>query len=92
MVFHWNLSDIKSLQVFRTLLNNAVVWMVNSSPYFQPLQSLYQSFGDCQEHQLKLVSPSLSYSTDFLKFFNKVQVYIFLFAFFQIYFVVSRDC
>ena len=38
MVFHWSLSDSKSLQVSRTLLsilavlNNAVVWMVSTRP------------------------------------------------------------
>ena len=51
MVFHWNLSDSKSPQVFWTLpsilsvLNNAVVWMVStrpptsksSSPFSNPL-------------------------------------------------------
>ena len=51
MVFHWSLSDRKSLQVSRTLLNiltvlnNAVVWMVStrpptsksSSPFSNPL-------------------------------------------------------
>ena len=54
MVFLWSLSDSKSPQVFRTLLsilnnlNNAVVWLgLPSSSYFQILQSLYQSFGDC---------------------------------------------
>ena len=51
MVFHWSLSDSKSLQVFRILLsilaylNNAVVWKVStrplisnsSSPFINPL-------------------------------------------------------
>ena len=45
MVFHWSLSDSRSLQVSRTLLNNAVVWMVStrpptsksSSPFSNPL-------------------------------------------------------
>ena len=51
MIFHWSLSDSKSLQVSRTLLsilavlNNAVVWMVStrrptsksSSPFSNPL-------------------------------------------------------
>ena len=51
MVFHWSLSDSKSLQVSRTLLSilavliNAVVWMVStrpptsksSSPFSNPL-------------------------------------------------------
>ena len=51
MVFHWSLSDSKSLQIFRTpssilaALNNVVVWMVSirpptpksSSPFNNPL-------------------------------------------------------
>ena len=45
MVFHWSLSDSKSPQVSRTLLNNAVVWIVStrpptsksSSPFCNPL-------------------------------------------------------
>ena len=38
MVFHWSLSDSKSLQVSRTLLsilvilNNAVIWIVSTRP------------------------------------------------------------
>ena len=38
MVFHWSLSDCKSLQVFRTrlgilaVLSNAVVWIVSTRP------------------------------------------------------------
>ena len=32
MVFHWSLSDSKSPQVSRTLLNNVVVWMVSTHP------------------------------------------------------------
>ena len=54
MVFHWSLSDSKSLQVSRTLLriladlNNARVWMVStrpliyksSSPFTNPLVTL----------------------------------------------------
>ena len=54
MVFHWNLSDSKSPQVFRTLLSilavlsNAVIWMVStrpptfksSSPFSNPLVSV----------------------------------------------------
>ena len=38
VVFHWSLSDSKSLQVSRTLLsiladlNNAIVWMVSTCP------------------------------------------------------------
>ena len=53
MVSHQSLSDSKSPQVCGTLLSiidnldNGAVWMVFS--YFQVLQSLYQSIGDCAE-------------------------------------------
>ena len=54
MVFHWSLSDSKSLQVSRTLLsilNNAVVWMVStfpstsksSSPFNSPLVTVQKA-------------------------------------------------
>ena len=47
MVFHWNLSDSKSPQVYRTLLsiladlNNAVVWMVSTRPLISKSPSLF---------------------------------------------------
>ena len=53
MVFHWSLSDSKSPQVSRTLLsflavlNNVYLDGLRLSSYFQVLQSLFQSFGDC---------------------------------------------
>ena len=72
VVFHWNLSVSKSLQVSRTLpsiltnFNKAVVWIVSilhlisssSSLFSKPLKSF-------QVHQLQLVSLSLSCSLDF---------------------------
>ena len=45
MVFHWSLSDSKSLQVSRTLLgiladlNNAVVWVVSTRPLISSTSS-----------------------------------------------------
>ena len=54
MVFHWSLSDSKSPQVSRTLLsiltdlNNDICKLDGFClSYFQVLQFLYQSFGDC---------------------------------------------
>ena len=47
MVFSWNLSDIKSPQVSRTLLgiladlNNAVVWMVSTRPFISKSSSAF---------------------------------------------------
>ena len=49
MVFHWSLSDIKSLQVSRTLLsiladlNYIVVWMVSIHPLVTMSSSLYSN-------------------------------------------------
>ena len=54
MVFHWSLSDRKSLQVSRTLfsilavLNDAVVWMVTTRPPNSKSSSpLKKSFSYC---------------------------------------------
>ena len=62
MVFHWSLSESKSLQVSRTLLsilavlNNAVVWMVSTrqptSKSSSPLEILYLPY---KNHQSQLV-------------------------------------
>ena len=47
VVFHWSLSDNKSLQVSRTLvsilgvLNNVVVWMVSTRPRISKAPSLF---------------------------------------------------
>ena len=62
-----------------------------SSSYFQVLQSLYQSFGDCTKStNLLLVLLPLSCSF-FFQSPSKVQVLICLFAFFQFYLVECRD-
>ena len=45
MVFHWNLSDSKSLQVTRTLLSipadldNVIVWMMSTRPFISKSSS-----------------------------------------------------
>ena len=47
MLFHWSLSDSKSLQVCRTalsilaVLNNVVVWMVSTRPPTSKSSSLF---------------------------------------------------
>ena len=49
MVFHWSLSDSKSLQVSRTLLSilailsNVVLWMVSSGPLISKSLSLFNN-------------------------------------------------
>ena len=92
MSSHWSLSDIKFLQVSRTLLsilvyrNNAVVWMVFSRPpvLVPILWGLYQSA------PITIGIIIISCFTDF-QFPSNVLVLIFLFAFFQFSSVVSRD-
>ena len=101
MASHWSLGDLKSPQVSRTLrsilaaLNNAVVWMVpHSSSYFQVLLSKYQYFGDCTKSTSYNWYNPYFHVQQFLFFFqflSKVQVPIFLFAFFQFYFAVIQD-
>ena len=96
MVFHRRLSDSKSPEVSRTLLsilsnlNNAVVWMISthplisksSSPCTNPLVTVPRA-----PIGLKVISMFSS----FFQFPSKVQILIFLFAFFHFYSVVSWD-
>ena len=55
-IFHWSVSESKSLQVCQTLhriladLNNGVVWMVSTHRLISKSFCLYQSFCDCTEH------------------------------------------
>ena len=93
MIFHGNLSDSKSLQVSRTLLNiladfkNAVVWIVSTRPLIS------KSSSSCTN---PLVTVSGAPSTigitvtfmiqSFFQFPSKV-----LFDFFQFYSVIGRD-
>ena len=95
--FTGGLSDNKSHQLSRTLLsikadlNNAVVWIVSTRPLISksscPFTNLWYAY---QEHQRQVVKPLLLCSTVF-SITSKVEILILLFAFFQFYFVVSRD-
>ena len=98
MIFLWSLSDSKYFQVSRTLLsilatlNNAVsLDGLHSSSYFQAIQSLYQSFGDCTKSVIFNWYHSHFHVPQFFQFPNKVQVLILLLVFFQFYSVVSRE-
>ena len=98
MIFHWRLSDSKSLQVSRTLpsilavFNNSVVWMVStrpptsksSRPIDNPLVTVTKA-----PITIRIIVTFMFHS--FFQFSSKVKVFIFLFTFFQFYSVVSRD-
>ena len=93
MVFHYNLNDRRFLQVSRILLsiltypNNAVVWIVStrilisisSNPFINPSGTIPS------------VPTTIGITVTFMVFLfsSKVQVVIFLFAFFQVYSVIS---
>ena len=98
MVFHWRLSDSKSLQVSRTLLsilavfNNAVVWIVSTR--------LSTSKSSRTFNNLLVTVPKVPTTIGiivtfmFHSFFNSLarSRYLSLFSdFFQFYSVVSRD-
>ena len=98
MVFLWSLSDSKSPQISRTLLNNlavldnVVVSMVSTRLPTSKSSSLFNN---------PLVTvPNAPITIDiivtimfhiFFQFPSKVEVLILLFTFFQFYSVVSRD-
>ena len=98
MVFHWSLSDNKSPKVSRTLLsilaglNNAVVYIVStrpltsksSSPFTNPLVTVSKA-----PIIIGIIVTFMFHS--FFQFPNMVEVLILLFAFFQLYSVVSQD-
>ena len=98
MVFHWNLSHSKSLQVSRTILSilvvlsNAVVWMVStrlptsksSSPFSNPLFTVPNA-----PITIGMIIICMFHS--FFQFSSKVEVLILLFIFFQFSSMVSPD-
>ena len=92
MDFHWSLSDSKSPQVSRTLLNILAV-LNNVVVGWSPLVLLFPSppvpliifWWLYQKHQSRLVWLSSSCSMVFFQF------PILIFTFFQFYFVVSQD-
>ena len=63
----------------------------HTSTYFQILQSLYQSFGDCIESTNYYWHNRHFHVPQFFQFPSKVEVLILLFAFFQFYFVIRWD-
>ena len=81
MVFHWRLSDSKSPQVSRTLLNilavlnNVIVWMVSTRPPTSLITVPKAS-----------ITIGIIVTLMFHSFFNSLAR-----SFFQFYCVVSRD-
>ena len=98
MVFHWSLSDSKSLQVSKILLsiladlNYEVVWMVSTRPL---ISKSSRPFNNPSMTLLRApITIGINVIFMFHSFFQfpcKVEVLILLFTFFQFYSVVSRD-
>ena len=92
---HKSLSDSKSSQVSRTLLsiladlNNAVICMFSSRPLIS--KSFYQSFGDCTKCTNYYCYYCQFHILQFFQFPSQVQVFIFLFTFFQFYPLVHQS-
>ena len=98
MVFHWSLSDSKSLQVSRTLLSilavlkNAVVWMVSTRPPTSKSSSPFSNpFRYCTKSICHNWYISHLHVPQFFQFPSKVELLILLFTFFQFYSVICRD-
>ena len=98
MVFHWSLSDTKSLQVSRTLLsilavfNDAVVWMVFiRPPTSKSSWSFNNPFVTMPKGPITIGTIITFMFHSFFQFPTKVEVLILLFTLFQFYSVVSRE-
>ena len=95
MVFHWSLSDSKSLQVFMTLLNilahlnNAVVRMVSTRPFISKSSSPCLNSLVTVPRTIGIIVTFMFHS--FFRFPCKVVVLILIFTFFQFYSVIIRD-
>ena len=95
MASHRSSSNSQSPQVSRILLsiladlNNAVVWMVSTHPLFSSGTSC--PWTNCTKSTNYNWYHSYFHVTQFFQFSSKVEVLIFLFAFFLFYPVVSWD-
>ena len=96
MIFHWSLSE--SPQVSRTLLsilavlNNAVLWMVSTTPLiFKSSRPFNNSFFTVPKALMTIGIIVTFMFQSFFQFLVRVQVLILLFTFFQFYSVVSQD-
>ena len=95
MVFHWRLSDSKSLQVSRILLsilavfNNAVVWVVSTRP---PTTKSSRPINNPLVTVLKApITIGIIVTFKFHSFFNSLARSRYLSLFSHFYSVVSRD-
>ena len=98
MVFHWSLSDSKSPQVPRTLLNildvlnNEVVSMVSSRPLIsKSSSSLNNPLVTVPKAPITIGIIVTFMFHNFFQFPSNIEVRILLFTFFQFYSVVSWD-
>ena len=92
MVFHRSLSDSKSPQVSRTLLCNAIVWMVSTRPPTSKSSSPFSNpFATVPKAPITIGIIVTCMFHSFFQFPSKVEVLILLFTFFQFYSVVSWD-
>ena len=98
MVFHWSLSNSKSLQVSRArhrilaVLSNAVIWIVFTRP---PTSKSSRPFNNplviVPEALISIGTIVYFHVPQFFQFSSKVEVLILFFTFLQIYSVVHRD-
>ena len=96
-----NLFSKPDMRVTVAIIIDALVMDLSTGGWWSPLVLLFPSppvplptvWWLYWVYQLQLVSPSPSYSTVclFFLFSRKIQVLIFLFAFFQVYSVLTRD-
>ena len=97
IVSHWCLSDIRSPQISRTLLNilddlnNAAVWIVSTFPLISKSSSLCTNLIGPRAPITTAITVVFMFHSFIFPFSSKVQVLILRFAFFQLYSVVSRN-
>ena len=98
MVFHWSLSENKSLQVSRILLsilavlNNVAVWMVSTRPLISKSSNLFINLlVAVLKAPITIGIIVIFMFHGFFQFSSKVAVLILLLIFFQFYSVVIWD-
>ena len=87
----WMVSARHLISISSSSLIIITVITLHLSSYFQVLLSLYQSFGDCTLSTTYIWYHHHFLVPQFFQFPREVDVFIFLFTFFQFISVVSRD-